>query len=68
MYYRAQIKKMPDMIQVCTPHSEPYSEVRMISVLKGFLTYKQFFLDGSNIEFPCRNSGENQLQFEFLTG
>ena len=56
------------MIQVCTPHSEPYSEVSMISVLKGFLTYKQFFLDGSNIEFPCRNSGENQLQFEFLSG
>ena len=68
-YFSAQTKEMADFMRVCRPCSEPsYSEVSVISVIKEFLTYKQFFLDCGNTECPCRNSAAIQLQSVFLNG
>ena len=51
MYYRAQIKKMPDMIQVCTPHGEWWNEN----------TWKTFLLVPLNINATRRKLYTHQL-------
>ena len=39
-YFSAQMEKIFDFMEVCIQHREPYCVVRMLSVLKEFLTYK----------------------------